>query len=115
MLCDSVRFFLIFVLSPRASAMSRIFVLDLGGGSLVTNTSCGSRGGAQRGPAPTPLFLDQNEARIAEKNLESGPPSYLRVWMTAPPYEGLGPPLLILSKKRSVLMSFSAVFVQMSW
>ena len=98
MLYDSVRFF--FVLSSRASAMSRIFVLDLGGGSLVTNTSCGSRGGARRGPAPTPLFLDQNEARRAEKkDFESAPP-YLRVW--------------ILSKKRSVLMSFSAVFVQMS-
>ena len=66
--------FFIFVPSPRASAMSRIFVLDLGWGSLVTNTSCGSRGGAQRGPAPTPLFLDQNEARIADKNFDSGPP-----------------------------------------
>ena len=67
--------FFIFVLSPRASAMSRIFVLDLGWGSLVTNTSCGSRGGAQRGPAPTPLFLDQNEARRADKKIfESAPP-----------------------------------------
>ena len=65
--------------------MSRIFVLDLGWGSLVTNTSCGCRGGAQRGPAPTPLFLDQNEPRIAEKILSPGPPPYLRVWMTAPP------------------------------
>ena len=73
-----------FVLSSRASAMSRIFVLDLGGGSLVTNTSCGSRGGAQRGPAPTPLFLDQNEARRAEKKFESAP-AYLRVWMNPPP------------------------------
>ena len=70
MLYDSVRFFFIFVLSPHASAMSRIFVLDLGGGSLVTNTSCGSRRGAQRGPAPTPLFLDQNEARRADKKGE---------------------------------------------
>ena len=87
--------FFIFVLSPRASAMSRIFVLDLGWGSLVTNTSCGSRGGAQRGPAPTPLFLDQNEARRADKkNFESAPP-YLRVWMSPPPplSEGLDPPL----------------------
>ena len=84
--------FFIFVLSPRASAMSRIFVLDLGGGSLVTNTSCGSRGGARRGPAPTPLFLDQNEARRADKkNFESAPPlsqgldepppPYLKVWI----------------------------------
>ena len=78
-------FFFIFVLIPRASVMSRIFVLDLGGGSLVTNTSCGSRGGALRGPAPTPLFLDQNEARRADKNnFESAPP-YLRVWMNPPP------------------------------
>ena len=81
-----------FALSPHASAMSRIFVLDLGWGSLVTNTSCGSRRGAQRGLAPTPLFLDQNEARRAgKKNFESGPPlsqglddppppPYLKVW-----------------------------------
>ena len=53
--------------------MSGIFVLDLGGGSFVTNTSCGSRGGAQRGPAPSPLFLHQNEARRAEKKFELGP------------------------------------------
>ena len=74
--------------------MSRIFVLDLGGGSLVTNTSCRSRGGARRGPAPTFLFLDQNEARRAEKkDFESVPP-YLRVWMNRPPLsEGLDPPL----------------------
>ena len=73
MLYDSVRSF--FVLSPRGSAMSGIFVLDLGWGSLVTNTSCGSRGGAQRGPTPTPLFLDQNEARRADKkNFESAAP-----------------------------------------
>ena len=74
--------------------MSRIFVLDLGGGSLVTNTSCGSRGGAQRGPAPTPLFLDQNEARRADKkNFESAPP--LSQGLDAPPplSEGLDPPL----------------------
>ena len=93
MLYDSVRFFFIFVLSSRARAMSRMFVLDLGEGSLVTNTSCGSRGGARRGPAPTPLFLDQNEARRAEKkNFESAPP-YLRVCMNPPLSEGLDPPL----------------------
>ena len=87
MLYDSVRFF--FVLSPHASAMSRIFVLDLGGGSLVTNTSCGSRQGAQRGPAPTPLFLDQNEARRADnKNFEPASP-FLRVWINPPLSEGL--------------------------
>ena len=70
-----IQYGLFFVLSPRGSAISGIFVLDLGWGSLVTNTSCGSRGGAQRGPAPTPLFLDQNEARRADKNnFESAPP-----------------------------------------
>ena len=70
-----IQYGLFFVLSPRGSAMSGIFVLDLGWGSLVTNTSCGSRGGTQRGPAPTPLFLDQNEARMADKkNFESASP-----------------------------------------
>ena len=87
-----IQYGLFFVLSPRGSAMSGIFVLDLGGGSLVTNTSCGSRGGARRGPAPTPSFLDQNEARRADKkNFESAPslsqgldeppPPYLKVWI----------------------------------
>ena len=88
-----IQYGLFFVLSPRGSAMSGIFVLDLGGGSLVTNTSCGSRGGALRGPAPTPLFLDQNEARRADKKILSPPPPYLRVWMTPPLTEGLDPPL----------------------
>ena len=37
------------------------------------------------GPA-SPLFFDQNEARRAEKSfLETGPPTYLRVWMTRSP------------------------------
>ena len=82
-----IQYGLFFVLSPRGSAMSGIFVLDLGWGSLVTNTSCGSRGGAQRGPAPTPLFLDQNEPRRADKkNFESAPTPYLRVWMNPPTY-----------------------------
>ena len=41
-----------------------------------------------RGPAPPPpLFLDQTEARRAEKILGGGPgPPYLRVWMTAPAF-----------------------------
>ena len=69
--------------------MSRIFVLDLGWGSLVTNTSWGSRGGAQSGPAPTTLFLDQNEARRADKKNFESVPTYLRVWMNPPP-----PPLI---------------------
>ena len=40
------------------------------------------------GGPPLPLFLDQTEARWAEKNiLEDGPPPlpfYSRVWMTSP-------------------------------
>ena len=49
---------------------------------------------------PPPLFLDQTEARRAEKKFfwETGPPPFLRVWMTAlppPPLsEGLDPALL---------------------
>ena len=36
------------------------------------------------GPGPPPLFLDQNEARSAEKIFfEAAPHPYLRVWMTA--------------------------------
>ena len=50
MLYDSVRF------SPRPSALSRIFALDLGRGSLVTNTGGGSRGGARGGRPPPPYF-----------------------------------------------------------
>ena len=45
-----------------------------------------SRGGAW---APAPLFLDQNEARTAEKRFLRPPtppsPTYLRVWMIGPP------------------------------
>ena len=38
------------------------------------------------GPAP-PLFLDQTEARRAEKIFLGGTgPPYLRVWMTAPAF-----------------------------
>ena len=46
--------------------------------------SGGTRGGA-RGPAP--LFLEQTEARRAEKNSggDQAPLLYLRVWMTGPP------------------------------
>ena len=43
------------------------------------------------------LFLDQTEARSAEKSFLRPPlPPYLRVWMTAPPrplFEGLYPPV----------------------
>ena len=38
-----------------------------------------------RGRGARPLFLDQNEARRAEKNFLRPPPPYLRVWMTVPP------------------------------
>ena len=34
---------------------------------------------------PPPLFLDQTEARRAEKNFFGDPPPYLRVWMTPLP------------------------------
>ena len=47
-------------------------------------TSGGSRRGA-RWTRP-PLFLHQTEARRAEKNfLQTGPPLFVRVWMTRPP------------------------------
>ena len=46
-------------------------------------SSGGSRGGAQGGPAPPPLFLGQTEAQRAEKIfLETRHPPCLRVWMT---------------------------------
>ena len=60
-----------------------------------------SRGGARGGPPP--LFLDQTEARRAEKiwGGDRAPP-YLRVWMTAPPplpsSEGLDPPLMYVAE-----------------
>ena len=40
-------------------------------------------GGGTRPPPSLPLFLDQTEARRAEKKIET-PPPYLRVWMTVP-------------------------------
>ena len=47
--------------------------------------SGGFRGGA-RGTRVPLLFLDQTEARRAEKSFWRPPPSpYLRVWMTTPP------------------------------
>ena len=49
-------FFYIFVLSPHARAMSKIFVLDLGRGNLLTNTGGGSSGGA-RGARPSPPYF----------------------------------------------------------
>ena len=54
-----------------------------------------------RGPgARRPLFLDQTEARRAEKPFfgDHPPPLYLRVWMTplppSPLSQGLDPPLV---------------------
>ena len=48
--------------------------------------SGGSREGAGEPAPPSPLFLDQTEARRAEKKLFGDhPPPYLRVWMTPPP------------------------------
>ena len=49
-------------------------------------------------PPPPPIFLDQNEARRAEKCFceDAPPPLYVRAWMVAPPTplsEGLDPPL----------------------
>ena len=59
-----------------------------------------------RGPRGlgSPLYLDQIEARKAEKYFFGRSPSYLRVWMTAPPpppllSEGLHPPLLMKYNK----------------
>ena len=65
--------------------------------------SGGSRGGAWEGQAP-PLFLDQTEARRAEKNcfgdqIPPPPPApYLWVLMTGPAlFEGLDLPLIATS------------------
>ena len=58
-----------FVLSPRASAMSRIFVLYLGGSSLVTNTSCGSRGGARGVQPPPPYFQTKMKPEGPKKKI----------------------------------------------
>ena len=54
------------------------------------------------GVGKTPLFLDQTEARKAEKEIffVTGPPRYLRVWMTAPP-----PNPLILSSGSATALS----------
>ena len=41
--------------------------------------------GKGQGDLAPPLFLDQTEARGAEKNFFGDPPPYLRVWMTPLP------------------------------
>ena len=49
-----------------------------------------------RRPCPPPLFLDQTEARrVGKKFFETGPPPYLRVWMTAASASQYDPPLLL--------------------
>ena len=47
----------------------------------------------EKGPAPSPLILDQNEARRAEKNFlgDRPPPTYLKIWVTVS--QPLSPPL----------------------
>ena len=46
------------------------------------NHDQGVSGGSGEGPGgPTPLLLDQNEAR---RPFNEAPPPYLRVWITAP-------------------------------
>ena len=59
------------------------------------NYSGGSRQGVR---VPPPLFLEQTEARRAEKIFFETAPPFLSVWMTAPPLpsllsEDLDPPL----------------------
>ena len=74
---------------PPSISFGEISVLDEVGATVKSCTrhadSGVSRGGA-RGARP-PLFLDQTEARRAEKKFFSRPPPspYLRVWMTGPP------------------------------
>ena len=71
--------------------------------SAVADPSGGGPGGSA-----TPLFLDQTEARRAEKIFfwRPAPHLYLRVWMTTPPppphplSEGLDPALIRELKQR---------------
>ena len=59
--------------------------------------SGGSRGGARRAWSPRLLFLDQTDARRAEKHLfgrPPPPPPYLWVWMTASSHPPPPPPPL---------------------
>ena len=98
---------------PTDSWGNTTVVLDYTGHSLKKNQyvstsskvqlckhSGGSRGGARRGP-PTPLHLDQTEARRAEKIFFGGPPPPPPPplisgsgWLAPPPLlEDLDPPL----------------------
>ena len=70
--CQRFTFVLLYSMENRAEL----------GRSRMYNSG-GSREGALPPPPPLPLFLDQTEARRAEKKIET-PPPYLRVWMTVP-------------------------------
>ena len=54
----------------------------------------GARGARSPPPPPPPLFLEQTEARRAEKHFLKPLPPYLRVWMTIPPPPPPPPPPL---------------------
>ena len=86
--------FFIFVLSPHASAMSRIFVLDLGRGSLMTNTGGGSSGGARGAWPPPPYFYTKMRPEGQKKIDRTAPPLSQGLDDRPPPLsEGLDPPL----------------------
>ena len=74
--------------------------MEIGPLQLAVGDPAKGPGGPAPGPLPPgpllPLFLDQTEARKAEKKiLETELPPFIRVWMTGPPVlsEGLDPPL----------------------
>ena len=85
--------------------------LDLSCNLCQNCCSCGrSRGGAWVGAPPPRLinFLDQNEARRAEKSIfETAPPPYLRVWMARSPPPPPPPPLIWRSGSATVQYWFS--------
>ena len=66
--------------------------------AVISVTELGSvvdSGNGPGGAATPPLFLDQTEARRAEKSFFRPPPAYLRIWMTGPTRltQGLDPAL----------------------
>ena len=73
------------------------------------------QGGAQ-GARTTPLFLDQNEARRAEKNVFGGRgPPLSRVLDDRPPSEGLDPPLETNTKILSLRHCLTLILGQGLW
>ena len=73
------------------------------------------QGGAQ-GARDTPLFLDQNEARRAEKNVFGGRgPPLSRVLDDRPPSEGLDPPLETNTKILSLRHCLTLILGQGLW